>query len=314
MTPVGSASREIPFSVLGGFLGAGKTTLLNHLLRHPGDERIAVLVNDFGEVGIDADLVQARDGDTVQLTNGCICCGLATGFAEALPTLLERHPPVDRVIVEASGVADPRQVAQYGTLPGFRLDGVIGVADAERIETQVADPRIGAQVEAQLRGCDLLVLSKVDLLDDATRAGVRGWLGARFPAARLLEARNGEVAPALLLGLEAPARDLGSAPPEGHPFESRSLVLEGPLERAAVLRFVASLPRDVIRVKGILRLADAPEVRTVLHVVGSRSRLRAEGPWGEGPRESRLVLIALRGGLAGVALTTLGGAARESDR
>lgn len=317
MRPGEAAPPAIPFTVLGGFLGAGKTTLLNHLLRHPGGERIAVLVNDFGDVSIDADLVSGRDGDTLALSNGCICCGLASGFVEALPALLRRRPLPDRVLVEASGVADPRRVAQYGTLPGFRLDAVVVLADAERIEAQIGDARIGPQVMAQLHGADLVVLSKADLVDGADLAGLRTRLAARLPAARILEAREGRIAPALVLGAgaepppaAAPAAegDAPSAPAPAPLFETRSLVFGEPLAREAVERFVASLPRDVIRAKGILWLADAPDVRTTLHVVGSRWRLRAEGSWRGARPSSRLVLIAHPGGLAGLDAGGLGNA------
>jgi len=110
---------RIPFTVIGGYLGAGKTTLLNHILRNNDGRRFALLVNDFGSINIDAALIKNQDGETINLANGCICCTLAAGFASAIYTILERDPLPDHIIVEASGVADPHKVAQYGRTPSM---------------------------------------------------------------------------------------------------------------------------------------------------------------------------------------------------
>lgn len=179
----GEAARApIPLAVIGGYLGAGKTTLLNHLLRHSRGWRLAVLVNDFGSVSIDAELIERGDGETISLANGCICCGLAGGFALALDGLRERADPPEHIVVEASGVADPREIGQYGHLPGFRLDGAIVVADAETVRRRAADGYVGAQVERQLRGADPIVLNKADLVGLEERGAVER--GLRAVAAR----------------------------------------------------------------------------------------------------------------------------------
>jgi G3E family GTPase len=120
----------VPFTVIAGYLGAGKTTLLNQILREADGQRIVVLVNDVGDTPIDPELIASRTAEAITLTNGCICCTLGDEFALALPDLLEMNPPIDRVVVEASGIGDPGRIAQYGTLPGFTLDGVIVLADA----------------------------------------------------------------------------------------------------------------------------------------------------------------------------------------
>jgi len=293
----------IPFVVIGGYLGSGKTTLLNRVLRNTQGLRAAVLVNDFGSVNIDAELVEGRDGDTISLTNGCICCSLALGFAQALPPLLERDPPLDHVVVEASGVADPWKVGQFGTYPGFRLDGVIVVADAETVRQRAADPRMGRQALAQLKAADILVLNKTDLVDAAMLRDVRAWLADTVPGVRIVDAVNGAVPAELLLGAadtQAP-RPHDAGGDHGHPFETVAWEGAAPLDRAAFEAFVAALPADVIRAKGILRLADAPERRTVFQLAGKRWSLRPGAPWGEQAPGTRLVLIGLPGSVAGLA-------------
>ena len=120
--------RRVPVTLLGGYLGSGKTTLLNELLAD-ADRRYAVLVNDIGAVNVDAALVASRDGDTIELTDGCVCCSLIDGFALAFERLRERPQPPDQVLVELSGVADPARVVPFTGTAGFRLDSVLVVFD-----------------------------------------------------------------------------------------------------------------------------------------------------------------------------------------
>ncbi|MEX0741556.1 MAG: GTP-binding protein, partial [Phycisphaeraceae bacterium] len=164
-----TAREAIPLTVIGGYLGAGKTTLLNQLLRHNAGRRLAVVVNDFGSINIDAALIAQHDGETMSLANGCICCSLANGFLTVLTQLKDRPDPPEHIIVEASGVADPLKIAQYGHLPGFCLDGVIVLADAETVRRRSRDKYVGRTVIRQLRGADLLVLTKPDLVTDDDR-------------------------------------------------------------------------------------------------------------------------------------------------
>ncbi|MDE0254627.1 MAG: hypothetical protein OYG32_07510, partial [Rhodospirillaceae bacterium] len=129
-----TARRPIPVTVIGGYLGAGKTTCLNHLLAADHGLRLAVLVNDFGAVNIDAGLIAEHGGDTIALTNGCVCCAIADDLGAALQAQTERQPPPDWIVVEASGVADPARVMRLaGNWPGCRPAGTAVLADAATV-------------------------------------------------------------------------------------------------------------------------------------------------------------------------------------
>ncbi|NIR41904.1 MAG: GTP-binding protein, partial [Actinobacteria bacterium] len=169
--------RRVPVTLLGGFLGAGKTTVVNEVLART-DRPIAALVNDVGAVNIDAALVRRRHGDTIELTDGCVCCSLAGGLAAALDTLRERPDPPDHVIVELSGVADPGRVVPWAGSDGFRLDGVVVLVDAEQFPERVHDPATADAVITQVRRADLLVLTKLDLATPATAATTRELLAS----------------------------------------------------------------------------------------------------------------------------------------
>lgn len=150
--------------MIGGYLGAGKTTLLNRLLREPAGRRLGVIVNDFGSIGIDAELLAAAsDSGVVNLANGCVCCSLGSDLFESLRTLREAVSPPDQIVIEASGVADPAAAAAWGTSAGFEPGGVIVLAAADSIRRQLADKYVGGEVRRQLSGADLVVLTKTDL-------------------------------------------------------------------------------------------------------------------------------------------------------
>ena len=190
----------IPFTVIGGFLGAGKTTLLNRLLTGAAGRRFAVLVNDFGAPDIDGKLVAAHGGDTVALANGCLCCTIGDSLVETLLDLIERPDRFDHIVVEASGVADPARIADIAVLePQLERDGVIVMVDAAEVQERASDRRVGDTVLRQIKAADLLVLNKIDLVDDP--AIVHDWLSAQTEAP-ILEARQAEIPIDVLFGLD----------------------------------------------------------------------------------------------------------------
>src|SRR5512142_1827591 len=147
-----TAASPTPVTVIGGFLGAGKTTFLNRLLAG-GVSRYAGLVNDFGEINVDAALIARHDGTTLALTNGCVC----SGFLDTLGGLLDSGERFERIVIEASGVGDPWRIAEIALVePALRLDGVIVIADASRIAGLIDDRRVGDTVRNQFARCDLV--------------------------------------------------------------------------------------------------------------------------------------------------------------
>ncbi|HEX2892055.1 CobW family GTP-binding protein [Vineibacter terrae] len=286
---------RLPFTVIGGFLGAGKTTLLNRLLRGSGGRRFAVLVNDFGAVDIDSRLVTAHGGDTISLANGCICCSIGDSLVLALVRVLEKADRIDHVVVEASGVADPARIAELALIePMLERDGVLVLADAASVQARAADRHVGDTVQRQLDGADLLILNKADLVDAAQLTQTAAWLQARHAGARVVPAVHAAVAIEALFGLAsngAPAVPIAAAAAAPPPVRRWSLSTRGLLDRAALLAALAALPASVLRAKGILRLAEAPLQRSVLHMVGRRIDLRSDAPWGIAALQSDLVLL-----------------------
>jgi G3E family GTPase len=275
----------IPFTVIGGFLGAGKTTLLNRLLRDAAGLRFAVMVNDFGALDIDGRLIAEHGGDTVALSNGCLCCTIGDSLVTTLLGLLERPDRFDRVVVEASGVADPSRIADLAELePRLSRDGVVVVVDAGDVRERAADRRLSDTILRQLAAADLLVLNKLDLAPDP--ASVRRWLGERS-SAPVLEARHADLPLDLLFGLDRRGDTAGGASSDS--FASWSYEWHDPVDRRTVLDMLVGA--RLLRAKGIVCFADAPERRFVVHQVGRRLRITDEGPWQGGT--SRLVLLGL---------------------
>lgn len=310
--------KHIPYTVIGGYLGAGKTTLLNNLLRAGTGLRLAVLVNDFGDVNIDAALVAAHDGETIALANGCICCSLADGFLTALARVRDHAERIDQIVVECSGVSDPVKIGNNGAILRYDLDGVIVVVDAEQIRTKAANKYVGETVVRQLRGADLLVLNKVDLVSAEQLAEVREWLAAVAPGARIYPTSHGGVPLAVLFGAHTAAAPTSSAPEAAHDAHERhdamyataSVVLREPVRRENVEALAASLPDSVFRAKGLIHLADDQEHRHVFQLVGRRWTLTRGDPWGHDEPETRLVFIGTPGSIdpqaAGAILSTTG--------
>jgi G3E family GTPase len=246
----------IPLTVIGGFLGSGKTTLINHLLAQ-ARRRYGVLVNDFGAINIDAGLIAARDGTTLALTNGCVCCSQGEDLGEGLSTLAQRRPAVEHVIVEASGVSDPWRLAQLALVEtGFALEPLVVMVDASAFLDQLADRWISDTVARQLAFAELIVLNKADLVADPGPV----WAEARRlrPEARIVAARDAQV-DLDLLHFVPPRRRRASrfaADVPGHGFVTSTWRPGGPLDRARLRAVLEGLPRSVLRVKGFCRLGE----------------------------------------------------------
>jgi G3E family GTPase len=282
----------IPVTVIGGYLGSGKTTLLNQVLGQTAGRRIAVLVNDFGDIGIDGDLIAAADGDTITLTNGCVCCMIGSDLMTALWSVRDRAEPPDHVIIEASGIADPAPISHHALTPGFDLDGVVVLLDAETVRRRERHPVVGRTIRRQLAAADVLVLNKIDLVSAVQLDELDDWLAHVAPGVPVLHARDGDVPVSALVGFTHDEIPAAEPLRHEHDYHTVSVTLEQPIGRAVLERFLDELPAGVMRVKGIVQLSESPDRSTIVHRVATRRTVTTEGRWRDG-ESGRLVVIAL---------------------
>jgi G3E family GTPase len=307
---------SLPLTVIGGFLGAGKTTLLNRLLTQPHGRKIAVLVNDFGRINIDAALIRSQTEDMISLTNGCACCSVAGDLTRTLIQLAQRTEPPDAIVLEASGLADPRGIAQVALAnPALRLDGVLAVVDAETLAERAADPEGGPTFNAQISAADLIVLNKLDLLEDSARRQARAWMKARAPGKPIVDAMQADVPAEVVLGINTD-RDVLAEPPAGaghaDSYRSWSATSAGRINSERFRAMMHALPTAVLRAKGILWLSDDPDHLTIFQRVGPRSSYRA-AEWNAEKPASSLVIIGPAGAIDPDALTREFNACREAN-
>lgn len=296
-----------PLTVIGGFLGAGKTTLVNHLLAG-GERRYAVLVNDFGAVNVDAGLIASHDGQTLRLTNGCICCSLGEGFLTTLARVLAEPEGFDHILIEASGVGDPSAIADIALVePDLVLSAILVVVDAESIASQLRDPRIGDTVLRQVQAADILILNKCDRMDDAGRAQARAVLEALAPRCPVLEAVDARI-PAQIVapGLDERRSRFRASSPASHETRFGRILYErsGAFEPNALRAALNRAPADLLRLKGWVRLGPHATPH-ILQMVGRRWTMTPLQGDASPPGEIALVGIASGDGPADRALADL---------
>ncbi|MBI5164832.1 MAG: cobalamin biosynthesis protein CobW [Magnetospirillum sp.] len=320
--------RKIPATVVTGFLGAGKTTLVRHLLERAGGRRIALIVNEFGDVGIDGDLLAAcgiegcGDDDIIELANGCLCCTVADEFLPVMQALVERALPPEHIIIETSGLAIPKPLLKAFHWPEIRsrvtVDGVVTVVDAAAVSAgrfastpeEMARPDHDNPLDEvfsdQIACADMVLINKADLvasLDavlDAVTAKLR-------PGVKVLPTRHGAVDPLVLLGLSAAAEDdLATRPShhdaeDGHDhddFESFCLALPAIADAEALeARLLAAIAaHDILRLKGFLDIP-GKAARQVVQAVGGRIERYFDRPWATGEARLSQVVVIGRTGL-----------------
>lgn len=298
-----AAPGSVQFTLITGFLGAGKTTLVNHLLSGTHGRRLAVIVNDFGAINIDTSLISRRDRDTISLTNGCACCSMARGLTETLLTLTEQAEPPEAIILEASGIAEPQPILHVAlTNPALALNGVVTLVDTETVLEHSSDPKFGSIVTRQVSGADLVVLNKADIAAPAVSDEVQAWARGHAPSAAIVQTTEAAVPIEVVLGQQATHSSAAQDDPDtsarkSNPFRSWSFEIDEALSSERVRKLSEALPRSVLRAKGTLYLADAPEHRHVYQLVGRRWRLSRDVVWSGTRPRSEIVFISADGSI-----------------
>ncbi len=323
---------KIPVTVITGFLGAGKTTLIRHLMQNPQGKRLAILVNEFGTVGVDGDILKSCADDNcpveniVELANGCICCTVADDFIPTIEALMAMPTRPDHIIIETSGLALPKPLLKAFDWPAIRsritVDGVIALADAEAVAAgrfapnveaveaqRAADPSLDHETplsevfEDQILCADIILLSKADLAGETGLASARALISAELTRTiPMLAMTEGVIDPRVILGLGAAAEDDLAARPSHHDghddhehedFDSVVIDLPEVTDPDALAAAIMQLAHD----QKILRVKGHVAVagkpmRLLVQAVGARVRMQFDKPWGASPRRSQLVVIA----------------------
>lgn len=291
----------LPVTIIGGYLGAGKTTLLNRILTGDHGQRVGVIVNDFGALNVDARLIASHDGDTVSLTNGCVCCSASDGTGEALASFIRRADSLDRIVIEMSGVAEPARLAQ--NVAAFRLpvDGVIVLVDAEQLPAQLANRYVGRAVARSLSQADLIVVNKLDIASHDALAETEAALDRHAAKAPRISTVKANLPLAILFGLDRVGSDL-PAWESDHASAHATWVWENaaPMSRTEVDEMATGLVARAVRAKGHVYLSDSRDRRHLYQQVGRRWSLIPDGGWGDETPATRIVAIEISGTVTGL--------------
>ena len=284
---------SIAVTVVSGFLGAGKTTLLNRIAQQPQHGRMAVIVNDFGELNIDAAIIAEVTDAVFSLQNGCICCTVQEDLLAQLVSLSQLRPRLDRIVIECSGVSDPQRIVQTLGYPQLKahlhLDTVITLVDASGYAA--LEGEFARLSRAQVACADLVLLNKADLVSAAELQSLRATIGART---RVISTVQAQIPDALLLGERSPRNGFTPVPAPHHElFESWTWQGTQALPAKALRDWLGQLPKDVFRLKGLVHLQGNDQPFWLQHV-GNRSQFTlASGEHAQ--KSAQLVFIARRG-------------------
>jgi cobalamin biosynthesis protein CobW len=316
---------KLPVTVITGFLGSGKTTLIRHLMQNPGGKRLAVVVNEFGDVGVDGEILKScaipecPAENIMELANGCICCTVADDFIPTIEALMKLDPRPEHILIETSGLALPKPLLKAFDWPDIRskitVDGVIALADAEAVAAgrfapnveavdaqRLADDSIDHETplsevfEDQISCADIILLTKCDLADAEARQKAKDIIAAEAPRPLpVIEVTDGAVDPRVVLGLEAAAEDDIDARPSHHDgaddhehddFESIVVNMPDVTSPEDLVAKIEKLAKE----QNILRVkgyaaVEGKPMRLLVQAVGARVRWQYDRPWG--PNDAR---------------------------
>lgn len=283
---------RIPVTIIGGYLGAGKTTLVNQMLRQADGARLAVLVNEFGALPIDEDLIIAQDDTLISIAGGCICCSFGSDLTAAMQDLATRDPAPDHIIIETSGVALPGAIAgSIALLPRFSVDGICVLADCAHARALSQDEYVGDTITRQFADANLLLLTKGDLVGTDALDAFRTWLTEHWPAPRQVLSRHGKVPNAILLGQFSNTSATATGGHHDAAYASVFLDCDAAVDAQTLAQTLATSETGVLRAKGFVD--DMSGRRALIQIVGPR----AEVTFPDEPAAPGLVCIGLAGRL-----------------
>ena len=302
----------IPIAILTGYLGAGKTTLLNRLLSADHGKRIAVLVNDFGSINIDSKLIVGVEGETVTLSNGCICCTMRGDLIDAIAKIVQGENPPDYIVIECSGVSDPAQVVLTFNRSFLRnhieIDSIVAVVDSEQFTAVKGNHE--KLMREQIRVSDIVLLNKADLISKEDLKKAHEWVDTVIDKARIIETEFCNVPFGTIIGNATynPQTAFDTSGPGVHAhsveelnqhehgdmslvFATWSWESDEAVDLSAMRKTLDNLPKAIFRSKGIIYAREVPDKRIVLQLVGNRVSLTEGDAWGDTQPNTSIVVI-----------------------